>query len=401
VIATDPSQASYFDMDLRATDGQIMKHAAVHVPLAQFNLAFSDGQIVYSGQDTTLPLHVLGIPPFNLSCSGLPSGMSCSSDASGWDDQTFNVNLIFHTAGTVLSGDYSFTLLGTSSAQSYSHVQKIHVAPSPNFSLSAISPPTWALVGENATIALRFVSNESFRNSVSLSCSSPAFQDCASVQPFLEANQTQTVNLLVQAKPGISTGQYPLTITANSGNITHSVALQIDVVSFAGSTLSASTISMTPSSSATVNFTAAVAGNFSGDVTVLCNPDSAVITCTPSPTHGIVAAGTSLQSVLSLHAGQSASIRNQYLHSLWFAMAIPLMSTMLLNNRRRTAPRLLAMLLLFFLVSCGGGNSPGTGNNGGGGPFTTTHSVKLQLQTTRAGSPVTIDAGAFTIKVQH
>lgn len=395
IVATDPTQWAGLDFEARASDGQVMKRKWLHIDLANFGFYPPDGEIVYRGQTTTVPFHVLGIPPFQFSCSGLPAGMSCSFDPSGWDDQTGMVNMNVSTDANVPDGDYSFTLSGTSSKQSYSTTARLRVVLAPDFTIEAMDQPAWTQTGENAAVSLRLIANESFRNQLDMSCISDAFQGCESWHPFLEKNQSFTQTLTLQAKQGVSPGTYPLAIKATADNITHSVSFQIKVVEFSG-TASAISLTMAPNSSTNVDVTASVAGDFAGEVKLICKTTTA-IECSFSPAEATVTPANPLQSVLTLHATTTAVGPSRNTRGVFLALVLPFLAIGFGYRWRKRTP-LLGLVCACLLASCGG-----SGDSGGGPPppGDKTYTVQVQMQAKRGSDTVTVDLTKLTITVKH
>jgi len=129
--------------------------------------------------------------------------MSCGFDTSTWDDQTGMVNMNIHTDAALPDGNYTFTLKGTSSKQSFSSPVTVRVVLAPDFGIESAGQPQWTLPSETASIALHLTANESFRNQLNMSCISDAFEDCASWHPVLNQNQSEVLPLPLQAKPDV------------------------------------------------------------------------------------------------------------------------------------------------------------------------------------------------------
>jgi hypothetical protein len=396
VVSTDPNQWSYLDFEARATDTQVMHRKWLHINLARFYFALDAGLTVYRGKTTTLPLFVTGIPPFHLTCPGLPAGISCSFDASGWDNQNWTVNMNVTTAQNVPDSDYAFTINGTSSRQAYSSPASVHVALAPDYTIESSSQPAWMLPGETADVSVRFTANATFAGGLNLSCDSVAFADCGSWHPFLSPGQSLLANVALQAKPGIAPGTYPLTITATMGSLSHSITLQMKIVSLS-STVSSTALTMAPGGTATLNVSASVSGDLTTDIRILCNAPVSIY-CSPAPPSGTVSPGSPLQSVLTLSASASAS-RRAAMKGLLIACMLPLAIFVVPSLRtRKVALLLLVSALGLALLCCGGNSASGTGPPP---PTNHTYTVQVRMQTTRGADTLTIDVAKVSLTIQH
>jgi hypothetical protein len=171
--------------------------------------------------------------------------------------------------------------------------------------------------------------------------------------------------------------------------------MQMKVVAFAG-TVSSTALTMAPSTTAKVDVTTAVSGDFAGEVKLICK-SSATIECSASPVQGNVSPGNPLQSVLTLHATSSADVRGRG-PGIFLALFLPLSMLAVAGWRRKWAlfPLLISAVGCLFL-SCGGGG----GSGGGPPPIDRTYTVQVQMQTARGADTVVVDLAKLTITVHH
>jgi hypothetical protein len=231
----------------------------------------------------------------NLSCSGLPTGATCSFSPSASVNPTsgspVSVTLTMPVAASTATGPYSVNIAGTVAGAPASKTQSftLNVQLNPDFVLS--EPTAFPIVKSGHTGAgpIRISSQDGFSASVSLSCAFPT-TSCsvspASVSSF-PANPTVAVD-----GTGL-VGSFQLTVTGTSGSKVHSLNVPFNVGSFSVSVLTAAS-PVVPGQSATATLGVTPSFGYTGTVDLGCNVSAIPgATCTLNPTGPITISGSS------------------------------------------------------------------------------------------------------------
>ena len=215
----------------------------------------------------------VGTGTFQISCSGLPAGASCTSfspqsflvEPGAANGNTFTIT----TDPTIAPGEYPFTV---TASDGFASVMTAAVLEIGDFSIS-ISPPSLSPPPSGtATFTLASADVFGYTQSITLGCSGlPNGATCAlQGQAIQSSSQPFVVNLA-----SVPPGPHTFTVTGTSNSLTHSAMAQINVpaeplaslnespVSFGallvGATGTAPGIMLTNSGNATLNITSIVA----------------------------------------------------------------------------------------------------------------------------------------------
>jgi uncharacterized protein YegL len=203
-----------------------------------FTISNPGTQTVNQGSSKTASITVTSINGYDkqvtLTASGMPSGTTISFSPSK-DKPTFTSTMTINVGAATPVGNYIITITGTGSdGKVKTQTFTLSVIPPPDFSISA-SPPSRSVksTGESTTYTISLTSLYNFAGSISLSISGLPLGASASFSPSsvsLSAGQTKTSTLTVSVAPGTPVGDYTLTITGQSGSITHSTNVLLKVI---------------------------------------------------------------------------------------------------------------------------------------------------------------------------
>jgi expansin (peptidoglycan-binding protein) len=393
-----------------ASDPNVIQRQPVNLNVATLFAAPSTSSYLVIGPGSISgPVTISGIPPYNLSCSGLPAWATCSfsGDQLPYPSES-DITATLQLANGVTAGSYPFTIDVTSGPQVTSQSNLLSVI---DFTLQ--QPPAsgdWALPGvtyQTIGIPATAIGGSLY---VTVTCSLDSGGSCSGGALLASAN---TANLQVQVTipADMPTGLHQLTVVGTYQNqaaqisLTHSYTFPFYVADLSGS-LSSSTISMAEGASSNVMLTLNATAGFLDTVPLACS-GPVQITCSFSQLAPQLAGGTPVPITLTLAASTTASNRRQeyplahpFDQSMAaFAALFPL--ALIFRSRRGRRPPLLLMFLglvmLLPLTSCGsGGKAVATGGTGGG---STPNVYTINVVAAPAGTFTTRTLGTITVSV--
>jgi hypothetical protein len=332
---------------------------------------------------TLAPLH-----GFNgnvaLSCTGLPTGVSCSFNPASVTGGSGASTLTVSAASSLAGGSYTVIVSGVSG--SLSHIAALTLTVESDttadfqISATAASPATVA-PGSSTTSTVTVGALNGFNSAVALTCSSVTSGVTCSLNPTSltpSGSTSPTSTLTINTTTAVALGTYSVTIIGTAGSDEHSTGVSLTVQTTSpGFTLgppSGSPTSQTISAGQTASFSLAIAptGSFSGTVDLSCAITPVV---TPAPTCGLSSSsvqltGTGTQTV-TVSVATTAPVTTGAVPPINFPPGtVPLTWSFILlgsiwlwvRNRKRLtalgAP--IVVLALALLVSCGGSGSSST-----------------------------------------
>jgi len=179
-----------------------------------------------SAWNAALNSNGLGTSTFQISCSGLPTGATCTDftpatlvvEPGGEVDTSFTIT----AAPSLGPGQYPFQITATDGFIEISAPAILQVG---DFGLSL--SPSHVMVAPSATAAFTLTTAEDFgyRAGVTLSCSNlPAGATCATGSSAAGSSETFSVNV-----GAVAAGTYTFTVTGTSNSLTHTASGQLTV----------------------------------------------------------------------------------------------------------------------------------------------------------------------------
>ena len=211
----------------------------------------------------------------NLSCSGLPSGATCSFSPNPADAPGSATLTVSAAAGTP-AGTVIFTVTATAGSATGTATATLSVTSPADFTLS-LSPSTQTVApGASAAYAVSISASGGFNATVNLSCSGlPSGAACSfAPNPSAPGTSTLTVSTAATTPPGAVT----FTVTGVSGSLSRTATASLTVSGF---TLSIAPGTQSVPAGGTVTYTVSLAavGGFTGTITLSCSGLPAGATC--------------------------------------------------------------------------------------------------------------------------
>jgi hypothetical protein len=407
VLNTAPGSTAYGSLDnftIVASDGTVTRRQTVGLYVTDLIVEdFGASFLASSPGSASSQIGITGIPPYTVSCTGLPSGATCAiSGAALPYPSSSGLTVTVTVASTVASGSYPFQIVTTSGPDSVTKSETLQVA---GYSLQG--PPastSWAIPGSSQNTTVTTQADSTLAGStILIACSLDAGGTCSGGYAPLSATPAMT-SLTVTVPAGTALGQHVLTVTSTLGASSRTYTFPFYVSDFSG-TLSASSVSLTPGATTTINTTLNATAGLIDAISLGCSGASE-ITCTFSQQEPQLNAGTPTTSTITLQASESASVlpatapfARGFVIAVASAFPIGLFAL-----RRRSLPKFLILILSAFLMfgvaSCGGSSQTGSSGGGGGGtPQSTTYSVTVTG--TAAGTSIPHTLGVVQVTVSH
>ena len=398
VVHTSSSTNGVSPVTVVASDANVTKRQALNVFVAPLLVCALNGGLVQATAPGTGTGDIIinGIPPYQVSCSGLPPGGTCSFSGS-------QVPYPNQTSLTV-----SVNVPAGIAAQNYPFNMRVASGPSPAsvpFTLAvedfSLQPPAagsaWAPPGATVTLNLNAQSINSFSSTINVSCAMNS-GSCTGGSFWVGPNGTP-VNLTVSEPSNAALGADTLTVTGSYGSVSHTLSFPFYVADYAG-TLSASALTIAQGHSGSISATVSATQGFSDTVSFSCT-GTAQLSCQFSPSAVQPTASSPQTSTITITANGSASLfpsRQGYilfvLASIW---PVGLVLAVTRKQKPRTICSALTSLLLMIalaLCSCGGGKSSSVG---GGGSYNATVTVNAAA----AGTNITRTLGTINVTVTY
>lgn len=397
VVNTSATTQGGGPVQVVANDGNVAKRPSFNVYVQP--LIVNDGGNPQSTSPGTGQTGILinGLPPYFPSCSGLPAGVTClfSGNQLPYPSQT-TLELSLGVPSGLAAGAYPFTVNVASGSVTTSVSLALEVT---DFSLQPLNAASdWAPPGGTMAVILSAQPVNGFDATVNVTCSLDFGGTCTGGSFIVSGSALNGIDLSVSVPSGIQPGTHTLTVTANSGSLTHTAAFPFYVADYSGS-LNASSVKFAQGTSGTVTATVTATSGFAGTVTFACAGTSS-LTCsfTPSSVQPTASKSQSTTVTISAAASVSSALRADRSrgYAMAFAFAFPLGVVIIAASfgaRRRTRATVLLLALTLASLSCGGG-----GNTGGGGGSA---NYSLTVNATAAGTNTTRPIGTINVTVTH
>jgi hypothetical protein len=361
-----------------------------------------------------------------LSCSGLPTGTSCSFAPSSLPGATGKSALTITTAASTAAGTYPILIVGTSSSLVRERMVALTVATTAGGTNANVLPGIFTFASQiTGTSSAAQVTTLTNTGSAALNIASVSIAG-ANGGDFVVSSNTCSSSIAGFASCQISVTFTPMGMGARSAalSVIDNATGSPQMVALSGTgedfSLSAGTTSatVTAGQAATYLLSLGAGGGFSGNVALTCSGAPTTATCNVSPAMVSVGGATAATATVSVattarselpfpvgnRSPRDVPVRPIALVAALMAMLVlAWISTTRKNQRLRWAPVLTMVLVLVLgitLTSCGGGSSGG----GGGGTLPTgtqagTYTITVSASAT-SGSTILTHAAKLTLVVQ-
>jgi hypothetical protein len=200
------------------------------------------------------------------SAAGLPTGTAATflpDQLTGGGSSILTIT----AAGAAAPGTYAITVAAVSGSLSHSVAVTLVVTTAPDFALSAAPATQTVAAGGSATYQADITALKSFTGKVTFSVAGLPPGSQAGFSPAT-VNTNGSAALTVMVAANTAAASYPLTITAASGSLAHSVSVMLVVTTATDFTLSVTPAGSTVTAGSGMSYTVAVSAlnGFAGDV---------------------------------------------------------------------------------------------------------------------------------------
>src|SRR5438034_780868 len=211
-----------------------------------------------------------------LSCSGLPSGITCGSFTVNPITPTGTSDLLINVATSVAVGPYTFMVTGSpvgATASGAATTVSVTVTAPPDFSIAANPTSVSATVGVPATSTITVSPLNGFSGDVSLVSDDGA----CTLGPSTVTGGSGTSTLSCTFT---TTGSVTVTVTGTSGGMSHTATVDFTVAGAPDFTLSANptTVSVTIGTAGTSMITISPVNGFTGNVALASDNNACILT---------------------------------------------------------------------------------------------------------------------------
>ncbi len=166
----------------------------------------------------------------SLSLAGLPAAAGTATFSPPVVTTAGTAQLTVSTASGAANGTYPLTITGTSGPAGHSAFATLVLSPPPDFGLTALPASRTVKAGTAAAYTVTISARNGFTAGVSLALTGlPAAVGTATFTPSV-VTAAGTAQLRVTTATGAPGGTYPLTVTATSRSIAHTVGVMLVVV---------------------------------------------------------------------------------------------------------------------------------------------------------------------------
>ncbi len=318
-----------FDFNITAvgSDAQALtRQSAVTFRAVDFSLGSVPPATVAQGDSADVTFSVTAQGQFTgnvtLSCSGQPSGSSCTFSpavVSLTPGATANVSLTIPTTSSTTTGPYTVTItgmgaLGTATQPHTTPLTMTVISATQSFAVTSAVPISPATIkpGQVATASVNVVSQGTYAGTLALTCAFDTLADSAGgatcgmdkTSVTLTAGQSQLATVTVNSAGAVA-GNPRVIVTATDAttNASSSVGFSYKVIDY--SLALGTAAAAVPGGSTTVSVTIAAAGTtgYTGSVAATCAPSSP-LTCSLSPAgpYTLTASSSSASAIATITA---------------------------------------------------------------------------------------------------
>ncbi len=405
-LVTAPNPAVYggtsASFTIVADDGNVIQRQTVAVGVAGLRLSpFGVATVTASSPGSgSLGSVVWGIPPYQLSCSGLPAGAMCSfsGDQLAYPSSSL-INVSVNVPAGIAAGNYPFTVNVASQTYTASGSLTLQVV-----GYSVQGPPasnSWLFPGTTHTVPLTVQGSSNWNGAgqVTISCSLDVAATCTGGSIYPGVTTASPFNLSINVPAGTPLGTHRLTVNSAYGGSTQTYTFPLSVVSFNGS-VSATSLTIERGGSGTLTATLNATAGFVDSVNLQCS-GAPQIACTFNPPTPAVTGGSPAIVTITFTANTTAELKPKPARfSARSLIALASLLPLILFGKLRPKgwPGFLMILLGFALLSSVGACSGG-GGGGSNGPGSNTYSVTVTAGP--ANTTVQSTLGTVTLTVNH
>jgi Pro-kumamolisin, activation domain/Bacterial Ig-like domain (group 3) len=359
---------------------------------------------IIAGQNGTATITVAPATGFSkaltFSCSGLPTGATCSFSPNNTTQDT--VTLTVTTLASMGSSSSTLTITATSGGTNpVSNTLPVTLVVTPAFSIASNPATVTVVAGQTGSATITVTAASGFNQSLTFGCSGlPSGASCT----FTPNNTTQTT-IALSIATGASTvaSSTPITITASTGGTSSSIStiqITLTVTGVPGFSLAPSvpTVTVTPGQSGSANITVTPTNGFSQALTYSCVGLPSLSSCAFTPNN--TAQTTVVLSVTTTAPTTAKVVRPFGGMGIFYAALLPGLGIFLTSRKRRRGMlgALLMLGLLTLCVGCGGSAS----STGGGtsNPGTPAGSYTVTVNATTGGASAMTNSTSFMLVVQ-
>jgi subtilisin family serine protease/uncharacterized membrane protein len=213
------------------------------------------------------------------------------------------------TAATLAPGTYPLTITATSGTLTRTAATVLVVSAPPDFAVSATPASASTAAGGSASYTVTIASHDGFVADVGLSVSGLPGQASATFAPATVTGGAGTSQLTLATSPAVAPGSYPLTISATSGQLTHTASVNLVVTAPPDFAVSATPSSASTAAGGSASYTVSITstGGFGGSVALSVSGLPAQASATFAPAMVAGGAGTSQLTVATTAAVAAGS----------------------------------------------------------------------------------------------
>jgi len=206
-----------------------------------------------------------------LSISGLPAQASATFTPATVAGGSGTSQLTVATTAAVPPGSYPLTISAASGPTTHTAAVTLVVTAPPDFTVTATPASASTAAGGSASYTVAVASQNGFTGDVALSVSGLPAQASATFAPATVAGGAGNAQLTVATTAAVAAGSYPLTISATSGQTTHTAGVTLVVTGVPPDfslAIAPSSRTVTAGQSTSYTVTVSAQGGFGGNVTL-------------------------------------------------------------------------------------------------------------------------------------
>jgi len=408
VVQTAPGLNGDVPITIIADDGVSIERHTLTLEIA--NLSITTMTVNALVQDTspgtaTTDVIVNGIPPFTLSCNGLPAGTACQFSGT---QQTYpvpsDITITIALPAGISPANSTFTVTAQSGGFTVQTSETLGVF---EFTMHAPSASQdWASSPSSPSVSFPVLFTNLADAPATVTCTLDGATVCQTASISVR-NSTTSIQEFLNLPSGVAVGKHNLTVSETVAGIPRTFNFPFWIAEFSG-TISANSVTIASGGSASVAGTLTATSGFSSSIVVFCAaPSQIMCTFQPSPvnlTGGTPATFTARLQVSSVAANHSPAKYSFVVPELALALLLPA-GFALFGVHKRWRRIWLAVVLgtvLSFCVSSCGSSSGASGSGSGGGnspPPPSNYSVSFVARDSTFLVEHTI--GSVTVTVNH